>query len=132
MAVKPGPDPVPCPCDACDEFAGTPDTYCTKCIHHGCSGYECLCPDAQRSPRFCDFCHQEKETVAAHPAWEEDHVCGDCHPDGELPDEEEWWDEEDLDEDEDDDDCPRCGARGGLRVTASCRSCGYIPPENVW
>ena len=131
MSVMPGPDPVPCPCDACDEFAGTPDTYCVKCTHHNCTARECLCPDAQRSSEFCDFCHQQKETVKAHPAWDGGRVCGDCHPSGELPGEEEWWDEDGL-EDDDDDTCTRCGDTGGHRVTASCRSCGFIPEEHRW
>lgn len=85
-------DEYPCPCDACDMFAMMRDEYCITCQHHGCGYDGCKCPAAQNSPSYCDYCNEEKETVPADPEWDDgNHICGDCHPSGRLPEDEEWW-----------------------------------------
>lgn len=119
-------DEYPCPCPACDSYSLMEDEYCTKCIHHGCRGNNPNCPDAKRSHKWCDYCQSKTETVPAHPDAEENRICGSCHPSGELPDSEEWWETPE----EKTVSCPRCDAEYGLRTTASCTECGFIPEEN--
>jgi len=94
-------DEYPCPCDACDSFSLAKGEYCVTCEHHGCGWQGAKCPPAQRSDKWCDYCNEKKdETVEARPEADAENICADCHPRGELPDEDEWW----IDEQNDDDD----------------------------
>lgn len=85
-------DEYPCPCDACDEFSLMEGEYCVTCVHHDCGWDAAKCPPAQRSAGWCDFCNEKtEETVKAHPEADGNHICADCHPEAELPEEDEWW-----------------------------------------
>jgi len=120
-------DEFPCPCDACDSFSLARNEYCVTCVHYGCKGKKAKCPAAQRSHNWCDYCNLNKETVKALPSADENRICGNCHPNGKLPDDEEWWDER---ESEPEGRCKRCGDDYGILATASCTECGFVPEEN--
>lgn len=126
------PERYPCPCDKCDEFALMDDEYCIKCQHHGCGYDKCKCPEAKNSHTYCDYCFSNvEETAPAPPYDDENRICAECIPLGEIPDEERWW-EDDDDEDAFDEevDCPNCENSDAFLFNVSCSECGFIPKEH--
>lgn len=68
------PEEHPCPCEACDEYALGPATYCVTCEHHNCSSSEPNCPAMENSPKWCDTCGSKTDTEHIHGSY----LCSDC------------------------------------------------------